>query len=106
MVTPSFHTVSQPVQTMIRLAITNASGDRIPAAGSRYGRSASGSRRRKAPSERGPPPYISTEALVIRPTSDCQDGNGRKQMHPVTNAATRPTHGTPRALVHSNTDGT
>ena len=49
---------------------------------------------------------ISTEALVIRPTRDCQLGNGRKQMQPVTNAASSPTHGTPRLLVHSNTDGT
>ena len=43
---------------------------------------------------------------MISPTSDCHDGNGRKQMQPVTKAATRPTHGTPRALVHSKTDGT
>src|SRR4051812_19619552 len=106
MVTPSFHTVSQPVQRMIRLATMKASGDRISAAGSRYGRSASGSRRRKAPSESGAPPYISTEALVIRPTSDCQLGNGRKQMQPVTNAAIRPTQGTPRELVHSKAEGT
>ena len=61
---------------------------------------------RKAPSESGAPPYISTVALVIRPTSDCQLGNGRKQMQPVMKAASRPTQGTPRELVHSNADGT
>jgi hypothetical protein len=49
---------------------------------------------------------MSTEALVIKPTSDCQLGKGRKQMQPVTKAAIRPTHGTPRLLVHSKIDGT
>ena len=64
----------------------NASGAKNPPRGSRKGRSASGSRLRKTPSESGAPAYISTDALVIRPTSDCQLGNGRKQMQPVTNA--------------------
>ena len=61
---------------------------------------------RNAPSDSGAPAYISTLALVISPTSDCQLGNGRKQMQPVTNAAIRPTHGTPRSLTHSKGVGT
>ena len=75
-----------------------------PAAGN--GRSWSGSRLRNAPSESGAPAYIRTDALVISPTSDCHDGNGRKQTQPVMNAAISPTHGTPRALVHSKIEGT
>ena len=86
--------------------MAKATGDRTPATGSRNGRSWSGSRLRNTPSDSGAPAYISTDALVIRPTSDCQLGNGRKQMQPVTKAAIRPTHGTPRALVHSKIDGT
>src|SRR4051794_26163891 len=103
---PNFQTVSQVAHRMIRLETTNASGHRNSAAGSRYGRSASGSRRRKTPRDSGAPAYMSTLALVIRPTNDCQLGNGRKQMQPATNAAIRPTHGTPRSLVHSNGVGT
>src|SRR3954453_4199659 len=106
MATPSFQSVSHVVQRMIRLATAKLIGDRMPAIGSRNGRSWSGSRLRKALSESGAPAYISTEALVIRPTSDCQLGNGRKQTQPVMDAAIRPTHGTPRSLVHSKTDGT
>src|SRR3954463_8293551 len=106
MATPSFQSVSHVDHRMIRLEITKASGHSTSAKGSRNGRSASGSRRRKMPSDSGAPAYISTEALVISPTSDCQDGNGRKQMQPVTNAAIRPTQGTLRELVHSNIDGT
>src|SRR6476620_9222808 len=103
---PSFQSVSQVVHKMIRLEIANATGDRISAAGSRNGRSWSGRRLRNARSDSGAPAYTSTDALVIRPTSDCQLGNGRKQMHPVTKAAIRPTHGTPRLLVHSKIEGT
>src|SRR3954471_19751627 len=102
---PSFQSVVQPDQRMSRLAMTNASGDMKPAAGSRYGRLASGSRLRNTPSERGAPAYMRTLALVMRPTSDCQLGNGRKQMQPTTNAATSPIHGTPRLVVDSNALG-
>ena len=66
--------------------------------GRRYGRSWSGRRLRKAPNASGAPAYISTEALVISPTRDCQLGNGRKQMIPARNETSTPTHGT-RALV-------
>jgi hypothetical protein len=88
------------------LATTNASGDSQLARGSRYGRSAAGSRLRNTPSDNGAPAYIRTLALVISPTSDRQLGNGRKQMHPITKAAISPTHGTPRLLVRSKTAGT
>src|SRR3954465_10671254 len=91
---------------MMRLATTNASGEITEAAGSRQGRSAFGSRRRKTPSDSGAPAYMSTLALVIRPTSDCQLGNGRKQMHPTTNAVITPTHGTLRLLSRSKACGT
>src|SRR4051812_40875333 len=106
MATPSFQSVSHVVHMMIRPEMANPIGDRIPAAGRRKGRSWSGSRLRKALNDSGAPAYMSTEALVIRPTRDCQLGNGRKQMQPVTKAAISPTHGTPRALVHSKIDGT
>jgi hypothetical protein len=36
---------------------------------------------------------------VIKPTSDFQLGNGRKQTQPITNAVTSPTHGIPRRSV-------
>ena len=85
--------------------MAKAIGDTMPAAGSRNGRSWSGSRLRNALSDNGAPAYIRTEALVISPTSDCHEGNGRKQMQPVMNAAISPIHGTPRALVHSKIDG-
>src|SRR6478609_10416570 len=101
MATPSFQSVSQLDHRMISPEMQKPSGDMKPARGSRYGRSAFGMRLRNAPSDSGAPAYISTEALVIRPTSDCQLGNGRKQMHPVTNAAISPNQGTPRELVHS-----
>ena len=91
---------------MISPEMVNPNGAMKPAMGSRYGRSASGRRLRKAPSDNGAPAYISTLALVISPTRDCQLGNGRKQMQPVTKAAIRPTHGTPRSLTHSNGVGT
>src|SRR4029079_11349022 len=103
---PSFQSVFHVVHRMIRLDTPNASGDRISAAGSRNGRSWSGSCLRKALRDSGAPAYISTDALVIRPTSDCHDGKGRKQMQPVTNAAISPTQGTARSFVHSKMDGT
>src|SRR3954469_18386500 len=104
--TPSFQSVSQPDQRMTRPEMTNPNGAMNSAAGNRYGRSASGRRRRKAPRDSGAPAYISTLALVISPTSDCQLGNGRKQMQPATNAVMRPTHGTARSFVHSKGVGT
>src|ERR1700755_3205142 len=103
---PSFQSVSHPDHRMIRPEMANPRGASTSAAGSTYGRSALGSRRRNAPSDSGAPAYISTLALVIRPTSDCQLGNGRKQMQPVMKAAIRPTHGTWRLLVHSKGVGT
>src|SRR3954451_25377150 len=93
MATPSFQSVFQPDHRMISPETMNASGERTAAAGSRYGRSASGSRRRKPPRASAAPAYIRTLALVIRPTSDCQLGKGRKQMQATTNDVTTPTHG-------------
>src|SRR3954468_1224850 len=101
MATPSFQSVSQVDQRMTSPEMVNPNGAMKPAAGSRYGRSASGSLLRKAPSDSGAPAYISTLALVISPTSDCQLGNGRKQMQPVTNEVMTPAHGTQRALSRS-----
>src|SRR4051794_6758729 len=86
---------------MIGPATTTAGGESPPAAGSRQGRSAFGSRRRKTPRAKGAPAYISTLALVIRPTSDCQLGKGRKQMQPTTNEVITPTHGTARSFSRS-----
>src|SRR3954453_22096144 len=106
MATPSFQSVFQVVHKMISPDTAKARGDSSHAMGSRKGRSCSGSRLRNTLSESGAPAYINTEALVINPTRDCQEGNGRKQMHPVMNAAIRPIQGTPRLLVHSKTDGT
>src|SRR3954470_5704996 len=99
--TPRRHTVSQPVQRMSRFATTKASGASTDPAGARQGRSAFGSRRRKTPRASGAPAYISTLALVIRPTSDCQLGNGRKQMQPTMNAVITPAHGTARLFNRS-----
>src|SRR3954466_6326284 len=101
MATPSFQSVSHPDHRMISPETMKASGERTAAAGSRYGRSAFGSRRRKTPRANGAPAYIRTLALVIRPTSDCQLGNGRKQMQPTTNEVITPTHGTLRPLSRS-----
>src|ERR1700712_1356841 len=103
---PSFPSVSHPDHRMIRPEMLNPRGATISAAGSTYGLSALGIRLRNAPSDSGAPAYISTLALVISPTSDCQLGNGRKQMQPVTKAAIRPTQGTPRLLVPSKGVGT
>ena len=58
---PSFQSVVQPDQRMRKFATTSASGA---------------------------PAYMSTLALVMRPTSDLQLGNGRKQRQPTTNAVT------------------
>ena len=41
---------------------------------------------------------MSTLALVTRPTSDCQLGNGSRKNRPNTNAAIRLNHGTPLLL--------
>src|SRR3954449_3600263 len=102
MATPSFQSVFQPDHRMISPETMNASGERTAAAGSRYWPwASSGSRRRKTPRASGAPAYIRTLALVIRPTSDCQLGKGRKQMHPTTNEVITPTHGTLRPLSRS-----
>src|SRR5919202_1456975 len=98
MATPSVQSVSHPDHKMIRPDTMKASGERIPAAGNRHGRSAFGRRLRNTPRDSGAPAYISTLALVIRPTSDCQLGKGRKQMHPTTKEVITPTQGT-RALL-------
>src|SRR3954447_17392519 len=103
--TPSRQTVSQPVQRMSRFATTKASGASNGPAGARHGRSAFGSRRRKTPKASGAPAYMSTLAAVIRPTSDVQLGNGRKQTQPTTKAVISPNHGTPRLSVASYTVG-
>src|SRR3954451_10539961 len=99
--TPSFQSVDQPDHRMIRPETMKASGANTAPPGSRYGRSASGSRLRKTPNDSGAPAYMSTLALVIRPTSDCQLGNGRKQMQPTTNDVITPNQGTPRSLSRS-----
>src|SRR3954453_16245184 len=101
MATPSFQSVFQPDHRMISPETMNASGERTAAAGRRYGRTASGSRRRKTPRASGAPAYIRTVALVISPTRDCQLGKGRKQMQPTMNDVITPTHGTLRPLSRS-----
>src|SRR5216683_26404 len=84
---------------MIRLAMMNASGAITVAPGIRYGRDASGTCPRNAPRDSGAPAYISTEAEVTRPTSECQLGNGSRKNSPATNARIRLTQGTPRLSV-------
>src|SRR6187551_4011532 len=101
MAIPSFQSVSHVDHRMISPEMVNPNGAMKPAAGSRYGRSASGRRLRKAPSDNGAPAYISTLALVISPPRDCQLGNGRKQMQPTTNEVITPTQGTRARLSHS-----
>src|ERR671927_1587378 len=105
MATPSFQSVSHPDHRMIKPETMNASGERISAAGSRYGRSAFGSRLRNTPRDSGAPAYISTLALVISPTRDCQLGKGRKQMQPITKDVITPTQGTRALLSHSYHSG-
>src|SRR4029079_1275950 len=105
MATPSFQSVAQADHKMISPEMVNPNGAMNPAIGRPYGRSVSGRRLRKAPSDNGAPAYINTLALVISPTRDCQLGKGKKQMHPVTNAALSPTPGTPRSLTPSNGAG-
>ena len=90
---PSFQLVSQPDHMMIQVETTNAAGENTSprAAGTAApGRAAACGRRRTTS---GAPAYISTEALVISPTRDCQLGNGRKQMQP---ARKRDQHPDPR----------
>ena len=41
---------------------------------------------------------MSTLAPVIRPTSECQLGNGSRKSSPIRNAKISPTHGTPLLL--------
>src|ERR687885_1802525 len=101
MATPSFQSVSHPDHRMISPDTMKASGERIPAAGRRHGRSAFGRRLRNTPRDSGAPAYINTLALVISPTRDCQLGNGRKQMQPTTKEVITPIHGTLRSLSRS-----
>src|SRR5881227_2716100 len=92
--TPSFHTVSQVDHITSRLATMNPNGANTPAAGTRYGRGASGSCLRSAPTASGAPPYISTLTETISSTSFCQLGNGRNKMTPTIADETTPTQGT------------
>lgn len=46
-----------------------------------------------------------TLAEVMKPTSSCQLGKGRKHTTPVTKDMIRPNHGTPRRSVRANTFG-
>ena len=80
---------------MSRSATANAAGASTAAAGIRYGRLASGTWPRNAPTDSGAPAYISTLAPVIRPTSECQLGNGSRNSSPIRNAKISPTHGMP-----------
>ena len=48
----------------------------------------------------GAPAYISTLALVTRPTSDFQLGNGSRNSRPNANAMIRLNHGTPFRSTH------
>src|SRR5437773_1409310 len=105
MATPSFQSVFHPDHRMMKFATMNAIAEKTSPYGSRHGRSASGSRRRKTPKDNGAPAYIRTLALVIRPISDCQLGNGRKQTHPMMNAKSTPSHGTLLRLSRSNMTG-
>src|SRR3954452_25309732 len=79
---------------MIHEATTKASGEMISPPGKRYGRSVSGSRLRNAPKASGAPAYISTDALVISPTRDCQLGNASKQTQPAMTDTSTPNHAT------------
>ncbi len=90
---------------MIRLATTKAIGEITLPPGRRYGRSWFGSRSRNTPKASGAPAYIRTLAEVMKETSSCQLGKGRKQITPVTNEMIRPNHGTPRLSVFSNARG-
>ena len=84
---------------MMKLAMMKPSGAQTAAAPSRYGRTASGTWRRNAPRDSGAPAYMSTEAPVTRPTSECQLGNGSRKTRPPMKARIRLTHGTPRLSV-------
>src|ERR1035438_4222738 len=67
---------------MSRLATMNATGLSTAAPGTRYGRCRSGTCPRNAPIDSGAPAYISTDAPVTRPTSECQLGNGSRKTRP------------------------
>src|SRR5215475_10227358 len=103
--TPSFQITSHPDQKMSRQEMTNAAGARNPAQGRRYGRLASGTCRRKAPTDSGAPAYISTLAPVMMPTIERQLGNGSRKTSPNRNAKMSPTHGTPLPLTRSKPCG-
>src|SRR5262249_36193064 len=80
---------------MIRLAMMKATGAITGAAGSLYGRFASGNSPRSAPSDSGAPAYISTLAEVTSPTKALQLGNGSRNTRPARKARIRLTHGMP-----------
>src|SRR3954471_16028239 len=103
--TPSFHTVSHVDHITRRLATTNPSGARTAAIGARYGRGASGSRLRSAPTASGAPPYIRTLTDTMSSTSFVQLGNGRKRKTPTMNDEMTPTHGTRWGVSDWKNDG-
>src|ERR1700728_549882 len=101
MQTPSFHTIVQPDQKMIMLAMKNAIGDQKLAAGSRYARGRSLWCSLNTPTASGAPAYISRLASVTSSTRSCQLGNGRKKMSEARKAKNRLNQGTPLGLVVS-----
>src|SRR3954470_10636507 len=105
MATPSFHTVSQVDHITNRLATMKPSGASTAADGTRYGRGASGSCRRSAPTASGAPPYISTLTDTMSSMSFCQLGNGRNKMTPTIDDETTPTQGTRLGVTAWNTVG-
>src|SRR3954453_16544179 len=90
-----FHTWAQLAQYMIRLVDSSANEAIAHAPPSGNGRFWSGSCLRMVSNTRGPLPNDSTVRLVTISTRLCQLGNGRKKMHPTTNARIRLSHGTP-----------
>ena len=83
----------------------NPIGARMSAAGSRNGRSRSGSWRRSAARASGAIAYASTVAETMKPTSFCQPGKGRKRTIPITKLTAMLKSGTPRSESHEKIDG-
>jgi hypothetical protein len=73
--------------------------------GSRNGRGSSGHCSRSAASTSGPEAKDSTVAEVMKPTSCCQLGKGRKTIRPTTKVTSRLTIGTPRFVVFASEAG-
>src|SRR5581483_742114 len=80
----------------MRFATTKPNGANSHIAGSRNGRSRSGSCKRSEPAAIAAKPYESDDAAVISLTSDCQPGNGRKMRIPTRKLSTVETSGMPR----------